>query len=202
MAIRIGKLLESGSGRSSGGFQASWQNVSLVESALKKITNDIAANDARTAVRSIASSHLRKEVKKIAEDEVVPALHRSAAASPTRIAKHMSIRAKADRFVSVQIGGANPKGLVGFKPYIGASRAEGRTITAGKRAKTSRTYRTTLAWGSEFGPHPESKVNHYGLPRSEKGYWVQPGVNSVMDRVRDKYADALQDMIDKFSRRR
>lgn len=206
MAKRIGKLLYSGRGRSSGGFSASWQNLDLVNDMLSRIADDIRDADSRRIVRSASNSRLRQKTKVVAERLLVPALEASARRSPTKIAKHMSIKAKADRFVTVQIGGANPKGLRGFKAYIGTSRAQKKSITWRNantgRAKSSRTYRTTLAWGSEFGPHPKSKVNHYAVSRNEGGYWVQPGANAAMPQIREAYKVAIEEVVNEMRRGR
>lgn len=216
MAFRWGKLLAGGTGgggvkSSGGGVGIVWENAALVNDLLNKITQDVADADARRVIRSTASSRLRQEVKTVTDKALVPTLKMSATQSRTKIAKHMSIRSKADRFVFVQIGSVNPTGLKGFRPYIGSKRSKGK-ITAGKRGATSRTYRTTLAWGSEFGPWPNARApkadgtrgapkNVYAVPRRQSGYWVQPGVKITMPKIRTEYQAALARVLDLYTRR-
>ena len=213
MAFRWGKLLAGGTGggRSSGGVGVVWENAALVNDLLNKITQDVADADAKRVIRSTASSRLRQEVKTVTDKTLVPTLKMSATQSKTKIAKHMSIRSKADRFVFVQIGSVNPTGLKGFRSYVGSKRAKG-VIMGGKRGATSRTYRTTLAWGSEFGPWPNARAakrdgtrgapkNVYAVPRRNAGYWVQPGVKIAMPKIRTEYQAALARVLTLYSRR-
>ena len=210
MAMRFGKLNLIGNQRGSGGVGVYWDNKAKVEAILASITADLGSADDRRAIRSMAQSFMRQEVKTVTERTLVPTLKMSASRSRMKIAKHMSIRAKADRFVFVQIGGTNPTGLKGFRSYIGSKRSKGK-ITAGRRGATSRTYRTTLAWGSEFGPWPDSRAlrrdgtrgapkNVYGVPRNMSGYWVQPAVKIAMPKIRTEYAAALERVLVKYAR--
>ena len=148
----------------------------------------------------------------LAHDLLVPQMKRTARSAPVPIARAMAetARAKSDRLIMVQVGGVNPP-LRGFKRGVGVKRAKGRT-GGNMRDATSRTYRTTLAWGSEFGPKggrrqpsrgentPRGPVNHYKVPRNERGYWVLPAVEDVMVKAQDRWDDALQAVVDKYIR--
>jgi hypothetical protein len=128
-------------------------------------------------------------------------------------------RPKRDRVIAVQVGGVNPP-LSGFRRGVGIKRAGGR-VGGGtrqmngsvRRDATSRTFRTTLAWGSEFGPLggrrqptrgnnvPASAVNHYKVPRRyPKGYWVLPAVEDVRVKARDQFRAAVDQIINKYTR--
>lgn len=182
-------------GRGSGGFNVVFQNADVV----KRIMGDI-----EDGMRKESNKELRDAAQGIARS-LIPSIKGMAAMSPNPIAKAMAetARAKRDRLVMVQVGGVNPK-LSGFKSGVGIKRASGRTMSklAGGRAKTSRSYRTTLAWASEMGPYPGSAFNRFRVPRRESGYYVQPAINANMDRAKAEYADALNKLIRERSKYR
>lgn len=115
---------------------------------------------------------LRKQVRIMANDVIVPALKQKAQATGHPLDARMADTARAvnDRLPVVKVGYVNPK-LSGFK----------RTAT------TRRKYaRGQLAYGSEYGPkggaragrHDGLGVNYYGKPRNERGYWIYWAINS------------------------
>lgn len=184
----------SQSGRDSGGFNVTFQNVGLVRDIL---------NETENSLKRTANGEMRAGAKQIAQERLIPALRMSAYSSGVPIAPRLAdtMRVKSDRVISVQVGGKNPK-LSGFKRYVGAKRATGSRRSG--RDASSRSDRTTLAWGSEFGPHPKSTANRYAVPRNNRGYWVQPGVNApgTLDSVKQAYAQLLDSIIRKYSRYR
>jgi hypothetical protein len=158
------------------GFSADWENIALVNRILGEIEDDL---------KPTAKKELRKGSQKIAQDQIIPILHRHAAASGVPIAPAMAdtARARSDRVVFVRVGGVNPK-LSGFK-------------------RGQSKYRTGLAWGSELGP-ADAKHNHYAVGRRDSGHWVQPAVRApgTLSAVKDAYADLLNQIIAKYSRYR
>ena len=143
------------------------------------------------------NAEIRNRARDIADSVVIPALRKSAAAAPnaafaTRFADAMA--SKYDRAVTVQIPSVNPV-LSGLRTGVGKKNVGGRKHAGGTRSATTASVRATLAWGSEFGPHPSSTVNHYGVPRSSKGYWVGPGVESVLPQVRNEWLDMVRDVL-------
>jgi hypothetical protein len=162
--------------------------------------------------KTAANRELRMAAKSIGQDLLIPMMKRTARSSPTPQARAMAetARAKADRVVTVQVGGVNPP-LSGFKRGRGHKRAKGRAASSGRDA-SSRTFRTTLAWGSEFGPKggrhmggrpgwraPSGPVNHYKAPRNEGGYWIIPAVKNVLVPAKRRYEEALDDIIAKYT---
>lgn len=184
----------SQSGRDSGGFNVTFQNVGLVRDIL---------NEVEGTLKRTANGEMRAGAKKIAQENLIPALRMSAFSSGVPIAPAMAgtMRVKSDRVIAVQVGGVNPK-LRGFKRGVGVARQTGRRASG--RDATSRSDRTTLAWGSEFGPHPKSAANRYAVPRNNRGYWVQPGVNApgTLTTVKAAYETLLASIIRKYSRYR
>lgn len=191
-------------GRSTGGVFVTFENLERVNAILEEVEDTL---------RKTANGAMREGAKEIANTVVIPQLKRAARSSPIRISRAMAdtARAKSDRVVMVQIGGVNPA-LAGFRRGVGEGRAAGRTTSTG-RASTSRTWRTTLAWGSELGPWPDGRaprkdgkrgapVNHYRAPRKESGYWVQPGTQNAIPAAHKAYAALIESIITRFSRYR
>lgn len=203
------------SGRDSGGFVAEWTGIEEVQRKMGLIADGWTWNDAGDDLvprKTAANRELRGAAKDIAKDILIPQMKRTARSSPVKIARAMSetARAKSDRIIAVQVGGVNPP-LSGFRRGVGVKRAKGRTGGAGRDA-TSRTYRTTLAWGSEFGPLggrrqpsgnsgvPSRPVNHYKVARNyPRGYWVLPAVQDVMVKAAARYREALDDVVAKYT---
>jgi hypothetical protein len=201
-------------GRGSGGFQVSWYGADALQETIDGIADGLAWDDNGNLIprKTAANREMRAAAKKIAADVLIPQMKRTARSSPVPIARAMAetARAKSDRLIMVQVGAVNPP-LSGFKRGVGAKRAKGRT--GGRmRDASSRTFRTTLAWGSEFGPLggrrqpsrgsnvPGGPVNHYRVPRKESGYWVLPAVEDVMVKAQDLWDDALNAVIDRYIR--
>lgn len=151
------------------------------------------------------SQKLRRYTAQVANAKVIPALHRGADASSVPQAHKMSrtARAKRDRLVTVVIGSVNPD-LSGFKSGVGKKQSARLALRKGGHSKSSQSYRTTLAWGSDRGPHPSSEVNHYGVPRKERGYWVMRTITggSLLNEVKDAYEAFLTAAISKYGRAR
>lgn len=202
-------------GRQTGGFRVEWYGADGLQEALDGIADGLVWNDKGDLIprKTAANREMRNAAKGIATDLLIPQMKRTARSAPVPIARAMAetARAKSDRLIMVQVGGVNPP-LSGFKRGVGAKRAKGRTGGVGRDA-SSRTFRTTLAWGSEFGPKggrrqptragwksPSGAVNHYKVPRSERGYWVLPAVEDVMVKAQDRWEYALQAVVDKYVR--
>lgn len=177
-------------GRGSGGFNVAFQNLELVRDILGEV---------ESGMQDQANKEMRDAAQQIAKS-LIPAMKSMAAMSPMPIAPALAetARAKRDRMVVVQVGGVNPK-LSGFKGYRRAGR---RNIGGGARESNSRNYRTTLAWASEMGPYPGSAINRFGVPRRESGYWVQPAIQSNLDRAKAEYEAALDKIVRTRSRYR
>lgn len=170
-------------GNQGGGFYVAVMNAEAVNAIVASVGK---------RMKTETNSQIRSASKQIAKDIVVPALNDAKQSAQPRIAKHMEVRPKIDRLVAVQIGSVNPKGLKGFKPG----------------QKNSRRDRAVLAWGSEFGPKggrrnrslgggvqgPLREINHYGVPRRESGYWVQPTINRVIPQVVERYNAAIYEI--------
>lgn len=182
-----------GSFRGSGGMYVTWQNGERVGAIMAEIEDGL---------KYQANKDLRQAAKAIARDVVIPQLKRAARSSPVPIARAMAetARPKADRIVTVQIGGVNPP-LSGFKRGVGSKRA-GKPKGGRLYGPTSRDYRTTLAWGSEFGPFPGAKVNHYKVSRREGGYWVHQGTQNAIPEAVRIYSDFLEELFLTRSRHR
>lgn len=204
MPASTGPALGGNGGRSTGGVFVTFENLDKVNAILAEVED---------ALKKTANGAMRAGAKDIAERIVIPQLKRSARSSPIRMSRALAetSRAKFDRVVMVQIGGVNPP-LEGFKRGVGEGRAKGKKTSTG-RVSTSRTWRTTLAWGSELGPWPDGKaprkdgkrvtpVNHYRAPRKESGYWVQPGTQNAIPAAHDAYAVLIESIITKYSRYR
>lgn len=202
-----------GRGRQATGFEIVWQNAQEVSRRLGQIGDGLAWDDNDNLVprRTAANREMRAAAKSIAQDLLIPQMKRTARVSRTRIAPAMAetARAKSDRLIMVQVGGVNPA-LSGFRRGVGAKRAKGQAASG--RDASSRTFRTTLAWGSEFGPKggrskggrtgwraPSGPVNHYRAPRNESGYWVLPAVRDVQARAIDRFQRAIDDVIAKYT---
>ena len=207
------------SGRGSGGFGVSWYGADGLQEALGKFADELVWDDKGGLVprRLAANREMRTAAKDIGQSLLIPQMKRTARTAPTRIARAMAetARAKSDRLIMVQVGGVNPA-LRGFKRGVGKKKGKGTTGGAGRDA-TSRTFRTTLAWGSEFGPAggrrqpsrgdnvPSGPVNHYKVPRldpaSGRGYWVLPAVEDVMGRAQDRWEEALERIVNRYTGR-
>lgn len=153
--------------------------IAAVNAVLAKIAKED-LNPARKA--------LRDGSKRIANDTVIPALKIAANASGVPIAPRMAdtMRAASDRVVFVRVGGVNPR-LSGFR----------------RRSKSSKPYRTTLAWGSELGPYPGAKVNHYDATRS-RSHWAAKGAGSpaTWAKAKREYQDLLDRVLREYGRPR
>lgn len=150
-------------------------------------------------LRRMANSEMRKAAKAIANEVLIPQIHRAARSSPhPDFARAMAntARAKSDRYVTVAVGAVNPA-LSGFKRGVGAKKAKG--TYGGGRDRASNNYRTTLAWGSEFGPYPGAEINHYGKPRNEAGYYVLPAVANSLPKARDRWISAIRDILRRYA---
>jgi hypothetical protein len=205
------------SGRGSGGFNVSWYGADFLQEALADFGKELVWNDKGDLIprKLAANREMRQAAKDIAAEILIPQMKRTARSAPVPIARAMAetARAKSDRLIMVQVGGVNPP-LSGFRRGIGTKRRAGGAAgrTSGRREATSRTFRTTLAWGSEFGPKggrarpsrgantPSSPVNHYKVPRSERGYWVLPAVDDVHDKATARWEDAINHIIAKYTR--
>ena len=145
-----------------------------------------------------AKRQLRQGTKVIATDVVIPALKAGAESSGVPQAPKMAAtaRTRTDRVVFVRIGAVNPK-LSGFKRGIGHGRADSQG-----RKRNSASYRTTLAWGSDKGPHPENPTNVYTVPRSPLGYWVKPSISGVLPEVKARYAALLDQILRDYGKYR
>lgn len=205
------------SGRGSGGFNVTWYGADGVQEALGGIADGLAWTDKGDLIprKTAANREMREAARGIAQNLLIPMMKRTARSSPTPQARAMAetARAKSDRLIMVQVGGVNPP-LSGFKRGVGTGRrklgAAGRSRSG--REATSRTFRTTLAWGSEFGPKggrhkpsrgnniPSGPVNHYKAARNEKGYWVLPAVENVWDKAVTEWEYALDKVIDRYIR--
>lgn len=175
----------SGRGRGSGAY-VTWQNADLIHAILDQIEDGLKYETNR---------EIRQKSKDIATRIVIPQLKRAARSSPAPLARAFAetARAKADRVIVVQIGGVNPP-LEGFRRGRGVKRATSRTRSG--RDATSRNYRTSMAWGSEYGPFPDADVNNYGVPRKEPaGYWVTPGITNAIPAVVKEYESYLADLL-------
>lgn len=182
----------SGRGRGSGGY-VTWQNARLVSDILNEIEDGLKYETNR---------ELRQKSKDIAARILIPQLKRAARSSRAPLARAFAetARAKADRVIVVQIGGVNPP-LEGFRRGRGVERATTRTRSG--RDATSRNYRTSMAWGSEYGPFPGADVNNYGVPRQDPaGYWVSPGITNAIPAVTAEYEQFLENLIVTRSRYR
>lgn len=161
---------------------------------------------------NVAKRELRQGTKRIAEERLIPALWMGANSSGVPIAPALAqtARARTDRVVTVRIGAVNPK-LSGFKRGK-ASKRGGRQLlnpTTDRNSKTpqkaySQEQRTSLAWGSDLGPHPSNPVNHYGVPRNNRGYWVKSTVaaNGTWESVAKAYEDLLDQLLRDYGKYR
>jgi hypothetical protein len=178
-------------GSRQGGRNVSISNLVEVRAALSEIQDDYLKE---------TSKNLRRYTRILANDTLIPGLKRGAAASGVPIAPAMAdtARAKADRIVTVRIGAVNPK-LSGFRPGVGAKKAGQLATRKGGHTKSSQSYRTTLAWGSDRGPYPGATVNHYAVGQS-KSHWVLPTLTGpLFNEVKDKYTAYLKAMTLKYS---
>ena len=178
----------------SGGRSVSISNVETVKKILSEMEDGYLKEK---------SKNLRRYTRILANDTLIPGLKKGAAASGVPIAPAMAdtIRAKADRIVTVRVGAVNPK-LSGFRSGVGSKKAGQLATRKGGSSKSSQSYRTTLAWGSDKGPYPGAGHNHYAVGRSNS-HWVLPTLaGPLFNEVKDKYTAYLNAMILKYSRYR
>lgn len=182
------------------GSRSGSRGVSINPQGLRELDaflrDQIAREDLNPAKRD-----LRQGTKAIANAELIPVLQQAADASGVPIAPAMArtARTRTDRIVTVRIGAVNPRGLRGFR----SGRGQAKAGSSGYRTRNSQSDRTTLAYGSDRGPHPSNKVsNPYGVSRNEAGYWVAPGVAAAFDRVKRAYVDLLGQIMRDYGRYR
>lgn len=178
-------------GSRQGGRSVSISNLSTVIIALEGIRKD---------ELDTATGALRRYTRALANNTLIPALKEGAAASGVPIAPAMAdtARSRTDRIVTVRIGAVNPK-LSGFRRGVGEKKAASLALRKGGHSKSSQSYRTTLAWGSDKGPYPGADVNHYAVGRSNRGHWVLPTLGGpVFGEIRDKYREFLNALLRKY----
>jgi hypothetical protein len=178
------------------GSRQGGRNVSISNlDEVRKVLKDIAAEDLNPVTKN-----LRRYTRILANDTLIPGLKRGAAASGVPIAPAMAdtIKAKADRIVTVRVGAVNPK-LSGFRSGVGAVKAAQLATRKGGHSKSSQSYRTTLAWGSDRGPYSTTGVNHYAVGQSSS-HWVLPTLTGpLFDEVKNKYTAYLRAVTLKYS---
>lgn len=155
-----------------------------------------------TVFRSKANKEIRDGAGKIAERAVMPQLKAAASVAPNRrfAMRFASVmKVKRDRAVAIYTPGKTPT-LSGLRRGVGEKKAT-RKFGQGRLA-TTKNYMATLAWASEFGPYPGSSVNRYGVPRREGGYWVQPGGDKAMPRVKREWLAMVTKVLIKYGRNR
>lgn len=190
----IGIMNLGGSRRQSNAFTIDIQNYDTVKHILDQLEVRLAWDPKKGGAFNRTNSELRQGAREIAKEVIVPQLKRTARSSRTPQAKAVATtaREKSDRLVMVQIGQAIPP-LSGFRRY---KRSKTKGVGANKR------WATQVAWGSELGPHPNAKVNHYRAPRNLNGYWVQPGVTNSIPEAHKRYLDLLNHMLDEYGKYR
>lgn len=123
-----------------------------------------------TPVGTRMQQRLRREVRIMAQNYIVPAIQQKAS---TRFEKKIARTAVAvnDRLPVVKVGKTQPRTLSGWKYTKPADRKR----MAG-----------TLAHGAEYGPWNGStnagigkRVGRYGRGRSQRGYFITPAVESA-----------------------
>jgi hypothetical protein len=172
------------------GVSVTFQNVDLVRTILGEVEDGL---------RNPANKYLRDASQEIAQQVVIPQLKRAARSSPMKMARAFADTAVArrDRIVLVQIGGKAPA-LEGFKRGVGIGKV-GERKTMGGRSATSKNAAAGLAWGSEYGPWPDAKVNNYGQPRRDPGgYWVTQGVTNAVPEATRRYSQAIEHLIARY----
>jgi hypothetical protein len=147
------------------------------------LRDQIAGEDLNPAKRD-----LRQGTKVIANDILIPALKDAAESSGVPIASRIAAtaRTRTDRFVTVTIGrGVNPK-LSGYK------------------RGSKQSWRTSLAWGSDLGPHPDAPRNRYGVPRNPSGYWARSTISrpDIFNAVKDAYQELLGQILNDYGKYR
>jgi hypothetical protein len=143
-----------------------------------------------SAVR-LSNSTLRAEAKQLADrfgkGTIGPMV--AAYGGPQGPKMADTIRPKADRMPIVRIGAVNPK-LSGFK-------SRRRTGTGGRRRNVEPSrWKGSLAWGTEFGPHPASMADHYGRGRRSGGYVLGPRTRQLEDQLAPQYMPLLAAAMD------
>ena len=187
-------IFGQGGPRGTSGLRVSVDNLATLRAAMSEIER---------GMKTPANKFMREASYDIAEKILAPELRKTAAASPLIISRRFAdtINPVRDRLVTVQIGGKYAK-LSGLKRNVGDVKAAGggRYGRNGTRLRTTRNYNTTLAWASEFGPYAGAPINYYGVPRNERGYWVQPAIRNVLDETKKRWNDAIQQMARRYSR--
>ena len=142
-------------------------------------------HDLDTSRVRLANSQLRFEAKQVADrfgqDVVAPLV--AAHGGPIGDKMADTIRPKADRLPIVRIGAVNPK-LSGFKSRNRGEASPRRNIPPAR-------WKGSLAWGLEFGPHPQSKANRYGRGRSSGGYVLGSRMTELADKLAPLYVPLL-----------
>lgn len=159
-------------------------------------TDSMSGTPGYTPAGTRLNREMRAAVRKIGENIIVPALVDAGHAHSTfagRLAD--TARAVNDRIPVVKVGKTIPQ-LSGFSPK------------ARKKLANPVKTRGQLARGAEFGPkggaqkgkHKGLGVNYYGQPRNERGYWVNPTVQSarVLRPVLGEYAQVYDAALQKF----
>lgn len=160
---------------------------------------------------NVARKELRQGTKRIAEQQLIPALKMGARSSGVPIAPALAdtARARTDRIITVRIGTTNPK-LSGFKRGKASKRGGRELLNPSKRNNTatpqkaySQSQRTSLAFGSDRGPHPSNPVNHYGVPRADS-HWVKSSVtaNGTWESVTKAYEELLNQLLRDYGKYR
>jgi hypothetical protein len=203
-----GLFRSSHAGRSSRAMGVTFQNGKQVTRIMADLEEQLEVygyyKDGTPKTRSKPNAELRQAAKDIAQDVVVPQVVRAARSSRTPQAKAVATTAKAksDRLVMVQIGQAIPP-LSGFRRFRRSAKGTPDT------ARDNTRWKTSVAWGSELGPHPDSDRNHYKAPRvaggyksETSGYWVRPGVQNSMKEAVKRFEEALDRIVSTYSRYR
>lgn len=191
--------------RDRAGLGVTFQNANLVQTIMAEIEDGLGKE---------ANRFLRDASQDIARDVLIPQLKRAARSSPMRMARAFADTAvpRRDRIVMVQIGGRTPA-LAGIKRGVGIGKVGDRK-TAGGRAATTRNVVAGMAWGSEYGPFPNSRArrkdgtagadkNTYGQPRRDpQGYWVTQAVTNALPEAHRRYSLAIERMIAAYGKYR
>lgn len=176
-------------GSRTGGRSVTFNNIDKVQAVLNEISKD---------QLNVAKGELRQGTKAIANRIVIPALQVGAAGSGVPIAPKLAetARTRTDRVVTVRIGMTNPK-LSGFNRKRKNKGSKPRPIN-------SQSQRTTLAYGSDRGPHPSNPQNHYGVGRNARGYWVLPTIasNGTWQAVKAEYQALLYRLLMEYGENR
>lgn len=136
---------------------------------------------------------LRKQVRIMSDDVIVPALRAQANTTGDKLTGRMAAtaRGKSDRLPVVKVGAVNPK-ISGF-----------RRTQSGVRNRA----RGALAWGSERGPWaPDApsglgkRVGRYARPRNPGGYWIGQAISNpfTQRRIVDAYGEVVNAVFERW----